>query len=159
MKGYKLSIKNSAGDEISLSTAVEKGQANELGSPDITEARFKMNTLDNSVVARASSVRAELMISGNITENNKEKILKLALWATDDNPKTIYRSVELIVYSDQYCQGEVLRTYNISNMFVVDYTEEFTNIDSGHVKDADLGAFKLFIVQRDGNTQKKISAY
>lgn len=142
MAGYAVEIKNSE-DMISFSTA-DAGD-----KPDITKVIFTMNTLDNSTRNKADSVRSELEISGTINAENRDRTKMLAKWSLDADRKTLYRDVEVVVYSSRNCTGDVLRRYQISNMFVIDYAETFDG-------DGDSGTFKLFIAQKEGNNKKEV---
>lgn len=142
MAGYNLSIKNNE-EVIELSTEEE------VGKPVITEVSFKMNTLDDHARNRADAVRGELKITGVITAENRDETKPLAKWAMDADRKTLYRSVEIVVYDGKNCTGEVLRRYQFSNMFVIDYEENFGG-------DSDSGTFELFIAQKEGNEKKEV---
>lgn len=147
MAGYKLTIDN-GGKPIEISTAERDGS-------DITRVIFKMNTLNDNVLVHADNIRPELRIFGNITKNNRKNILELAKWATDFDQKTLFRQVTLDVYDSDNCTGERLRHYEFNNMFVIDYTESF-----GETKDGDpnIGQYELFIAQKEGREDKKITA-
>lgn len=143
MAGYSLTIKNNA-DVIEISTKDLKDKA------PITKAKFTMNTLDDLSRNRADAVRAELVIEGNISEEYKEEIRKLAKWSLDSNKTTQYRNVELIVNDGQDMSGKVLRRYTIDQMFVIDYEEKFKEGDS------ESGIYKLFIAQKQGSYKKEV---
>ena len=155
MNGYKLTIKN--GEEtIAFSTA----EGEYRGSVPITGAEFKMNTLNDETVNRPDEVRVELKIYGNITEQDREETLKLTKWSMDANRKTLYRDVELTVYSNQNCTGDTLRVYQFSSMFVIDYQESFTKLrgEDKSSQDGDMGTFLLFIAQKAGSEEKHVYA-
>ena len=142
MAGYKLNIKNNE-ETITFSTEIKNGD-----KQDITKVSFKMNTLDDMSRNRSDAVRAEVVIIGNITVENRDNTKKLAKWSMDANRKTLYRDVELVVYDSDNCSGDVLRRYEISTMFVLDYEENFESADSG--------IFTLFIAQKDGSDSKEV---
>lgn len=142
MAGYSLTIKNNA-DVIEISTKDLRDK------PPITKAKFTMNTLDDLSRNRADAVRAELIIEGNISEEYKEEIRKLAKWSLDSNKTTQYRNVELIVNDGEDMSGKVLRRYTIDQMFVIDYEEEFG-------EDSESGTYKLFIAQKQGSYKKEV---
>lgn len=142
MAGYELTIKN-AEELIELSTK------NGDGSPEIQTVKFKMNTLDDSTRNRADAVRAEITITGCITRENRDKTKCLAKWAMDENRKTLYRTVSIVVIDGKNNTGDVLRRYEFDNMFVVDYDEEFGS-------SADQGTYSLFIAQKEGNEKKEV---
>lgn len=142
MAGYKLLVKDNS-EVIELSTAEQNGK------PDITKVVFKMNTLDDNTRNRADSVRGELKIEGIITPDNRDNTKMLAKWAMDADRKTLYRDVEVIVYDGINCTGDILRRYQMSSMFVIDYDEQFGS-------DSDSGTFELFIAQKEGNEKKEV---
>lgn len=149
MNGYELTITNGE-EKIFLFT----GGA--TGSPSITDVRFKMSTLNENLMNRASGVRAELIIQGTITEQTRGETLKLAKWAIDNNMNTLYRAVQLIVYPDEERSGDVLRTYRISNMFVINYDELFSSEPEKNGNPADAGKFVLFIAQKEGQERPQV---
>lgn len=141
MAGYQISITNSEG-VIEFSTKQENNAAT------ITEVNFRMNTLDNNACDHANAVRAEFEIKGSIDENNKSNTLKLLKWSIDNDQKTLYRDVEVVVYNNPNLTGEVLRRYQVKQMFVIDYEETSS--------DGNRGYFKLFIAQKADNKEIKI---
>ena len=145
MAGYNMTIKNSE-ETIEFSTKDMDDK------PDITGIQFKMNTLDDLVRNKADSVRNEFVINGNITGTNRDYTKKLAKWAMDTDKKTLYREVEIVVYDSQNCSGEVLRRFEASNMFVIDYEEIFSNAEN----DSDSGTYKLSIAQKEGNSRREV---
>ena len=140
--GYQLTIKN-ADETIELSTKEQNGSA------EIQTVVFKMNTLDDNTRNRADAVRGEITITGPITKENKEKTKRLAKWAMDANKKTLYRNVVIVVYDGENCSGDVLRRYEVDNMFVIDYEENFGT-------SADEGKYTLFMAQKEGNEKKEV---
>lgn len=151
--GYELTITDSSGQEIKLSSF----KGGYTGEPDIINASYKSNTLKDEALSRSNDVRAEIQICGKITKENKAETNKLAAWAIDSNSETIYRTVKLIVHPTT-SDPNVLRSYEIEHMFVLDYDECFDcnngleDIDSGSMNETnDCGIFKLFVVQKSGN--------
>lgn len=148
MAGYNLSIKNI--DEV-----IELSTGDGDGKQVITEVSFKINTLDDNTRNRADAVRGELKISGVITPENRDITKLLAKWAIDADRKTLYRNVEIVVYDSKNCTGDVLRRYQLTNMFVIDYEENFGG-DASDSGDSDSGTFFLFIAQKEGNEKKEV---
>ena len=146
MAGYQLKISN-GGETIELSTKEQQGMA------DITNLRFKVNTIDRMTRNRSDNVRTEIILEGVVTKENREKTKGLTKWALDADRATLYRDVTLVVYEAENCTGDVLRRYQINTMFVIDYDEYF---ESG--SNADKGIFTMLIAQRDGNNKKDVFA-
>lgn len=147
MAGYKISITNSEG-------AIEFSTAGEDNAVSIKSVEFRMNTLNDDTRNRADTVRAEFEIKGKIDNNNRDNTLKLLNWSIDKNQKTLYRDVEVIVYNSENCSGDVLRRYDISNMFVIDYEEFCVNEENSQNKET--LDFRLFIAQKDGDKTIKV---
>lgn len=135
MAGYALRVNSSEGN-------FELGTATTNGKSIITSVKFKMNTMDDATLNRSDAVRAELRITGVITNDSRDLTKNLATWAIDDNLSTLYRNVEIDVNQADNNTGEIIRRYNIDNMFVVDYEESTSN--------KDVGTFELFLAQKEG---------
>lgn len=155
--GYQLTITDSKGGEIFLSS-----KDNEYdGKPDIISVSYKSNTLNDDAKARANDIRAEIVVIGRITDGNKKKTCDVANWAKEKDSSLIYRKVKLVTYPTT-SDPKVLRSYEIENMFVLDYTESFdrpTESFNGEIdKENDNGLFELYIVQKDGNYNQFIES-
>ena len=144
MAGYQVSITNSEGS-IEFSSS-EEGSEN--SAVTITEVNFRMNTIDDNVQNHSDAVRAEFEIKGKINDKNKSNTLKLLKWSIDNDQKTLFRDVEVVVYVSENATGAILRRYQVKQMFVIDYEE--SNGDKAE------GLFRLFIAQKKGNREIKI---
>lgn len=143
MAGYQVSISNSEG-------VIEFSSEKEDNAVTIRTVDFRMNTINDNTRNRADAVRAEFEIRGEINKSNRDNTLKLLKWSVDNNQKTLYRDVEVVVYNSENLTGDVLRRYQIANMFVIDYEE--TNC----ADNAELLNFRLFIAQKEGDKDIKI---
>lgn len=143
MAGYQVSISNSEG-------VIEFSSEKEDNAVTVKTVDFRMNTINDSTRNRADAVRAEFEIKGEINKSNRDNTLKLLKWSIDNNQKTLYRDVEIVVYDSENLTGEVLRRYQIANMFVIDY-EETTCLDNDEMLN-----FRLFIAQKAGDKEIKI---
>lgn len=157
--GYKLAITSSKGDEIIIST-MGADTENKTGKSILT-ASYKSDTVNNNATSRGNDIRTEIVIVGEITEHNKDDICKLAEWANCDNDDLFYRKIKLNVYKSSKSPSPI-RTYEVEEMFVLDYTEGF-NINTEHApsnigSSTDSGIYELVLVQRDGNYKKKVYA-
>lgn len=137
--GYELTITDSKGGVINLYT-------NEVNI-DIINASYKSNTLNDNVISRSTQVRAEVNVFGKITDSRKAETCKLAEWAKEDAPDLIYRTVKLVVHPSPK-DSQILRSYELEGMFVVDYKESFDEYDKDTANDC--GVFELYIVQKQG---------
>ena len=61
----------------------------------------------------------------------------------------------MIVYNSKNCSGDVLRRYQIANMFVIDY-EEFNVIEKDGKENEEALNFRLFIAQKEGDKDIKV---
>lgn len=143
MAGYQLTIKNSE-ETIEIFTK-------DSTDSDITSLSFKMKTINDNTKSRADCVKGELVIKGYITSENKDKTKRLAKWSIDSDQKTMYRDVEIVVYTSENCTGDVLRRFQMDSMFVVDYLEEF-----GELSRDEKGTYTLLIAQKEGKRNKEI---
>lgn len=143
--GYNVTISNSE-------SAIEFSTADESSAPSITSVTFKMNTLDDSTRNHSDSVRAEIVIKGNINEDNRDNTLKLLQWAIDSDLNTMYRDVDITVYEDTKQTGKVLRCYQVKNMFVIDYQENKSQQKAANYE------FELFIAQKENCSDIKVFA-
>lgn len=148
MPGYEITISNNDGT-IEFSTK-EEGNA-----VSIESVEFRMNTINDNTRNRADAVRAEFEIKGIVDNNNSENTLKLLKWSIDQDQKTLYRDVEVVVYNSGNCSGDVLRRYQISNMFVIDY-EEYHITEKDSNKNQETLNFRLFIAQKEGDKDIKV---
>ena len=123
MLGYLVSIENDEG-------VIEISSENEGEACTVNSVEFKMNTIDDTTRNRSDEVREELTICGNIYNENKDNTLNMLKWAIDSNNKTVYRTVDVKVYDTANMTGNVLRHYQLANMFVIDYSENKPNKDS-----------------------------
>ena len=77
---------------------------------------------EDSTKDRSIDAIVGLKISGEISELDKKETLELGKWALCTEGKGIYRKVNVIITNEE---ENILREYNFSSMFVVDYTEKF----------------------------------
>ncbi len=79
------------------------------------------------------------------------RILQTCVRVDDLKNETTYRKVTLTVYEDN--GGQVLRIYEIPDMFVYDYTEEYKDVEQNNTF-----LFELKLTQRE-NRLKEIKTY
>lgn len=150
--GYRITITDSKGGEIVLSSM----KADLTGKEDIISASYKSNTLNDDSMARSNDVRAEIKIIGRITKENIKNTCELAKWSNETNTDLLYRKVKLTVYTSTD-SSIILRNYEISEMFVLDYEEAFDIPADGTPesievkKENDNGIFAMYLAQKSGN--------
>ena len=148
--GYTLTITDANGSVIELASKEGVGTGD-----DILSASFKSNTLNNDVTSRANDVRAEIKIIGKISESSYKDTTELAKWSNTSDSKLQYRTIKLKIYTTNSCDI-LLRSYEIEEMFVLDYDEIFDHESSGNSELANIkadntaGLFILHAVKRNG---------
>ena len=155
MLGYKVNIKNES-TEIELNNILENDKSS------VIAVTFSMNSINDSKVRnRDDDVRCEFVIEGKITETNKDETKKLTEWSKDNNKDTMYRDVDIKVYNSNGENGKVLRTYQVMKMFVLDYEEFFGKKpeDNSSSDTNDIGYYRLFIAQKEGNNPIQVFSY
>ena len=149
--GYQVTITDSKGDTIVLSSMENEHE----GKEDIICASYKSNTLNDESIAHSNDVRAEMRIIGRITVENKKSTCELANWAKETDSNRIYRTVKLVVRESTSSSADILRSYEIKNMFILDYTEGYEisteNLPGELKSENDNGLFELYLVQKNGN--------
>ena len=151
--GYRLTITDNNGSEIFLSSMLV--DRDDKRPDDIINASYKLNTIDNDALSRSNEARAEITISGIISELNTKETCKLASWAKETNSDLIYRKVKLVIYANTDENAKMLRSYEIEQMFVLDYKETFCNSSEDN-KEGSSGQFELYVVQKKGNHSQYI---
>ena len=127
--GFRISLKSS-NDEIVL----EK--------ENVTNIRFLSDTQDDNN-ARSTDINVGIEVEGKIIaplggENSEDGTRKLLLWSlVSAEESDAYRSLVLEVI----LAGNVVRKYNMPNIFVVDYVESYDD-KVGH------GKFNLKLKQK-----------
>lgn len=150
--GYRLTITDENGGEIFLSSML--ADRDDKRPADIIKASYKLNTIDDTALSRSNEARAEIKVSGIISEFNAKETCKLASWAKETNSDLIYRKVKLVTYANTDANAKMLRSYEIEQMFVLDYTETFS--DSSKNDEGSSGQFELYVVQKKGNHSQYI---
>ena len=143
MAGYLVNIINNEGT-IEISSKEENNEVT------ITSVDFCINTLDDKTRNNSDAKRVEIIIKGTINKGNKDNTLKLLKWAFDDDQNTLYRKVEIEVYSDAKMTGALLRRYEVNEMFVIDYKEKKSEEKNENM------AFEMFLAQSDKSNELKV---
>ncbi len=89
----------------------------------IRKVIVRLDTLQDDSLDKSGSMLSKIEIRGDINDEINEKLLSIFDWAKDFNKKTTYRKVTIKIIEEEL----LLRTYEIDNVFVVDYFEEYVN--------------------------------
>lgn len=147
--GYEVTITDSKGGEIKLSSMETEGK----GKGDIIGASFKSNTINDDSMSRSNDVRAEVKLVGRITTDNYKEICKLAVWSNETVSDLQYRKVKLVIHPTSE-DSTVIRSYEIAQMFVLDYEESFEMpveyLAEDSSKEVDNGVFVMYLAQKSG---------
>lgn len=150
--GYSLTVTCEGAEQIEINTFAE------AKAESINNVTFRKVALDTeSSNKRSNAIRYEFEISGTIIakENGtKESTQKLAQWALDESTSTLYRSIEIVVGEDSENQEteKTLRRYNFSNIYVINYEEVLSTLQSN-----EYGSFKLHLGQKTEKSQRDIN--
>ena len=144
MAYFTLKVNSENTDNIDFKIAGEE--------KELTSVQFNMNTLDDSVKSRAKGIRAEFIIKGIINDKTKSEVQKLAAWAIATEEEELYRSINVLVKNGSGETAKVLRRYEFSDMFVLDYIELFPEENASD----SIGKFELFIAQKVGGLTRKV---
>lgn len=118
---YELTIESSDGDPIVID---DEGI--------ITSAEVAFDTVNDKTQKKSNAILARMTICGNSDTGGKDKdrnkklnksLIAISEWARDLENETTYRKVTLTVRTDK--GNDVLRTYEIPDMFVCDYVERY----------------------------------
>ena len=124
---------------------VEGAESIDLNIESIETVEFKTDTPDDSN-ARSTDLGTSLIITGKILTpvggEAADNTIKLAQWSLVPAEKAdCYRSVKVDVIS----ASQVVRQFTLPNAFVVDYEENYGDVEG-------VGTFKLYIKQKKDKT-------
>ena len=124
---------------------VEGAESIDLNIESLLTVEFKTDTPDDSN-ARSTDLGTSLIITGKILTpvggEAADSTIKLAQWSLVPAEKAdCYRSVKVDVIS----ASQVVRQFTLPNAFVVDYEENFGDVEG-------VGTFKLYVKQKKDKT-------
>ena len=134
--------------ELKIESSSETIEINEDNAIDYAEV--VLDTHDNSTQKKSSSLLARMTIQGNITSSINDSLIKISQWARDLKKETTYRKVTLVIKEDK--AGVILRTYEIPDMFVCDYSEIYHTPKEG--TDSEPFQFVLSLNQRENKLEE-----
>ena len=124
---------------------IEGAESIDLNIESLLTVEFKTDTPDDSN-ARSTDLGTSLMITGKILTpvggEAADSTIKLAQWSLVPAEKAdCYRNVKVDVIS----ASQVVRQFTLPNAFVVDYEEEYGDVEG-------VGTFKLYVKQKKDKT-------
>ena len=114
-------------------------------------ADVSLDTLNNDAQKKSNALLARMSIQGKIEASINDALIKISEWTRDFKEATTYRKVTLTIKSDE--TGVILRTYEIPDMFVCDYSEVYSAPE-----DEDGTFFALKLTQKE-NQLKNFNTY
>jgi len=124
---------------------IEGAESIDLNIESLLTVEFKTDTPDDSN-ARSTDLGTSLLITGKILTpvggEVADSTIKLAHWSLVPAEKAdCYRNVKVDVIS----ASQVVRQFTLPNAFVVDYEEEYGDVEG-------VGTFKLYVKQKKDKT-------
>ena len=114
----------------------------------ISDITFKHDSDDKTKALDIDSVTG-ILVNGKIEKANKDATLQLAKWSIQTSGTDLYRNVTVSIVDNE---GLVVRQFEFSEMFVVDYLEVFDASNDDEAK------FTLKLYQRKNNPEIEIYA-
>ena len=108
----------------------------------ITSAEVVFDTINNNTQKKSNAILAKMTLCGKIATEINDSLIKISEWARDLKNETTYRKVTLTIYEDE--DGQVLRIYELPDMFVCDYKEIYKSASEN-----DAFTFELKLTQRE----------
>jgi hypothetical protein len=137
--------KTRGGQKMGFRVKVEGAESIDLSIESIETVEFKTDTPDDSN-ARSTDLGTSLIITGKILTpvggEAADNTIKLAQWSLVPAEKAdCYRSVKVDVIS----ASQVVRQLTLPNAFVVDYEEQYGDVEG-------VGTFMLYVKQKKDKT-------
>jgi hypothetical protein len=130
----------------SYTVTITGGDTINLNKGEVEAVSFRVDSPDDAR-AKSNEMAYILEISGKISKGNELETVKLAQWA--QLPPNSKDHVERNVAVELVKGGQIVRQYEFSHAFVVDYNE-YIGIEGD-------GSFRLFIKQNRNINNAKIS--
>lgn len=134
----------------SVKITAENDEIIEFGKKDvaaekdiITGIDIVLNTIDDNVRQKSNAMLAQLVMTGKITKEINDDLIKLFKWSQSAVEDSWYRKLEIEVKSSP---EDVMRTYIFENVFVVDYKEIYRTDGT-----SDPSKFSVFLTQKENN--------
>lgn len=135
---YAVTIEDKAGETINIGKEGVSNEKNIIMGIDI-----KIDTIDDDVRNKSVAMLAKVVIRGEIKSEINDELKQIFQWAYESSEEKWYRTIKILVKSSE---GNILRTYILKNVFVVDY-KEFYKTDGTNEK----SVFELFLTQQENN--------
>lgn len=135
--------------ELKIESSEETIELTELNM--INFADISLDTMNDDAQKKSNAILARMTVKGKIEASINDALIKISEWTRDLKEATTYRKVTLTVKSDN--SGVILRTYEIPDMFVCDYSEVY-----GAPENEDGTYFVLKLTQKE-NQLKNFNTY
>lgn len=109
---------------IELIVTSDEGEIKLIEANDevgINKLEFIYDSSDDSTEKKLDAIKG-LKLEGKISAENKSETLELAKWSLYEKGNSVYRKVNVKITDNN---EKIIREYDFSAMFVVDYTEKF----------------------------------
>lgn len=137
---YVVKITSNSGNEIELD-----GRENTKFTNAIQKLKIWIDTVDENVNSRNSNVLNRVSLSGMINSGTKAACKSIMDWALVSSGDDVNRLVQIDIYDN----NSIVRSFNLENMFVEDYSEDY---EKGNGKD--IGIFELKLIQEANMSDK-----
>ncbi len=135
---YYIEISAKSGKKVTID-----GRESEQVGNSFRKLSIKSDTPAKNVKSHASDILLKLKIELDINASTKDFCKDLLDWSLSTQGEDIYRSVIIKVYEED----AVIRTYEIPEMFVEDYKENYFK----ESENTDHGEAILKLLQKGGN--------
>ena len=112
---YELKVE--AGDNV-----IEIKEDNTINFADVS-----IDTINDDTQKKSNAVLARMTLQGKIEPSINDALMKISEWARDLKNESTYRKVTLTIKDGA---DSILRTYEIPDMFVCDYSEVYGDPDN-----------------------------
>lgn len=135
---YELKVE--AGDNV-----IEIKEENTIYFADVS-----IDTINDDTQKKSNAILARMTLQGKIDPSINDALMKISEWARDLKNETTYRKVTLTIKD---AEDSILRTYEIPDMFVCDYSEVYGDPDNEN------GTFFSLKLTQKENQLKNFNTY
>lgn len=139
----KITADEGSGQEITMDG---RDKAEKSIAGEIKEVKVFIDTVNENSSERASDILNKVEIKLAITENTNKICKDLMAWALEASGEDIYRNVRIDIRNEK----GVIRSFDLSHMFVEDYYEVYEKGKS----DNDAGEFTLKLIQKANKSKE-----
>lgn len=136
---YEVKIEDQDGEEVIYIGNPENDGEDKM----ITDIIVELDTINKQSRQKSNAMLAKIEIVGLLDRSINDEIIKIFRWAKEQNEDKWYRNIEIKVKTSS---GNLYRTYKFENVFILDYTEKYTD-ESESNKDY----FTVKLTQKENN--------